>query len=36
MSNYTLKENKMLDEKYYTFTHKTGLEVFVFPKKMTN
>ena len=36
MSNYILKENKMLDEKYYTFTHKTGLEVFVFPKKMTN
>ena len=36
MSNYTLKENKMLDEKYYTFMHKSGLEVFVFPKKMTN
>ncbi len=36
MSTYLLKENKMLDEKYYTFTHKSGLEVFVFPKKMTN
>ena len=35
MSNYTIKENKMLDEKYYTFKHKSGLEVFVFPKKMT-
>ena len=36
MSTYSMKENKMLDEKYYTFTHKSGLEVFVFPKKMTN
>ena len=35
MSNYTIKENKMLDEKYYTFKHKSGLEIFVFPKKMT-
>ncbi len=35
MSNYLVKENKMLDEKYYTFKHKSGLEVFVFPKKMT-
>lgn len=35
MSNYIIKENKMLDEKYYTFKHKSGLEIFVFPKKMT-
>ena len=25
----------MLDEKYYTFNHKTGLKVYVFPKKLT-
>ena len=35
MSNITVKENKMLDEKYYRFMHKSGLEVFVFPKSMT-
>ena len=35
MSNVTVKENKMLDEKYYRFMHKSGLEVFVFPKSMT-
>ena len=35
MSNVTVKENKMLDEKYYRFLHKSGLEVFVFPKSMT-
>ena len=35
MSNITVKENKMLDEKYYRFEHKSGLEVFVFPKNMT-
>lgn len=29
------KENKMLNEKYYTFKHKTGLDVYVFPKKLT-
>ncbi|MBQ7788880.1 MAG: insulinase family protein [Clostridia bacterium] len=33
--SYTVKENKMLGEKYYTFKHKSGLEVFVFPKNMT-
>ena len=36
MADYKVKENQMLDEKYFTFTHKSGLEVFVFPKKMTN
>ena len=35
MSNIVLKENEMLGEKHYSFTHKSGLEVFVFPKKMT-
>ncbi len=35
MSNIVVKENKMLGEKYYNFTHKSGLEIFVFPKKMT-
>ena len=29
------KENKMLNEKYYTFKHKSGLSVYVFPKKLT-
>lgn len=36
MADFKVKENQMLDEKYFTFTHKSGLEVFVFPKKMTN
>ena len=35
MSNIITKENKMLNEKYYTFKHKSGLEVYVIPKKMT-
>ena len=35
MSNIVVKENKMLGEKHYSFTHKSGLEVFVFPKKMS-
>ena len=35
MADFKVKENQMLDEKYFTFTHKSGLEVFVFPKKMT-
>ncbi|MBQ8566067.1 MAG: insulinase family protein [Clostridia bacterium] len=29
------KENKILNEKYYAFKHKTGLDVYVFPKKLT-
>lgn len=36
MAEIIVKENKMLDEKYYTFKHKTGLKVYVFPKKMTS
>lgn len=36
MAEIITKENKMLGEKYYTFTHKTGLRVYVFPKKMTS
>lgn len=35
MANIITKENKMLNEKYYTFKHKSGLEVYVIPKKMT-
>jgi len=35
MVKITEKENKMLNEKYYTFKHKTGLQVYVFPKKLT-
>ena len=35
MNNVTVKENKVLGEKHYSFIHKSGLEVFVFPKKMT-
>lgn len=35
MDNVIVKENKTLGEKYYRFNHKSGLEVFVFPKKMT-
>ena len=35
MNNVTVKENKVLGEKHYSFIHKSGLEVFVFPKNMT-
>lgn len=35
MSNIVTKENKMLNEKYFTFKHKSGLDVYVIPKKMT-
>ena len=35
MAEYKVKENQMLGEKYYSFKHKSGLEVFVFPKEMT-
>ncbi len=34
MADIIIKENKMLDEKYYTFKHKSGLTVYVFPKKL--
>lgn len=33
--SYKIKENKMLNEKHYSFKHKSGLEVYVFPKEMT-
>ncbi len=36
MPEIVTKENKMLGEKYYIFTHKTGLKVYVFPKKMSS
>ena len=35
MANIITKENKMLNEKYHTFKHKSGLDVYVIPKKMT-
>ncbi len=35
MADYVVKENQMLNEKYFSFKHKSGLEVFVFPKEMT-
>ena len=35
MVKCNVSENKMLNEKHYSFKHKSGLEVFVFPKKMT-
>lgn len=35
MAEYIVKENKMLNEKHYSFKHKSGLEVYVFPKEMT-
>lgn len=31
-----LHESPLLQEKYYEYTHKSGLKVYVFPKKMTN
>lgn len=36
MADIITRENKMLGEKYYTFMHKTGLRVYVFPKEMTS
>ena len=33
MGNYAIKENQMLGERHYSFKHKSGLEVFVFPKE---
>lgn len=35
MTNIITKENKMLNEKYFFFKHKSGLDVYVIPKKMT-
>ena len=36
MAEIITKENKMLGEKYYTFDHKSGLKVYVFPKQLTS
>ena len=36
MAEIIVKENEMLGEKYYTFKHKSGLRVYVFPKNMTS
>lgn len=35
MSKITVKESKLLEEKHYHFKHKSGLNVYVIPKKMT-
>ena len=35
MADYRISESDMLNEKHYSFKHKSGLEVFVFPKEMT-
>ncbi len=35
MISMTLHENSSLREKYYQFTHKSGLDVYVFPKKLS-
>ncbi len=35
MLNVTVKKNDFLKEEYYSFTHKSGLAVYVFPKKLT-
>ena len=32
--SFTLKENKAIGEKYYFAKHKSGLDVYVFPKDM--
>lgn len=34
-NRYTLCENKLVGEKYYFMKHESGLEIFVFPKKLT-
>lgn len=35
MIDFTVKKNEFLREEYYRFKHKSGLEVCVFPKKLT-
>jgi predicted Zn-dependent peptidase len=35
MYNITTKKNVFLKEEYYQFTHKSGLDVYVFPKKLS-
>ena len=34
--SYFVKENKRINEKYYYFKHKSGLDIYVFPKKMSS
>ncbi len=36
MSTMTLFENPNLGEKYFRFTHKSGLDIYVFPKKLSS
>ncbi len=35
MLNITAKRNEFLKEEYYKYEHKSGLEVYVFPKKLS-
>ncbi len=35
MLNLTTKRNNFLKEEYYSFKHKSGLDVYVFPKKLS-
>ena len=35
MLNLTKKRNDFLKEEYYSFKHKSGLDVYVFPKKLS-
>ena len=34
--NWTLIENERIGEKYYYLHHKSGLPIYVFPKKMAS
>ena len=35
MTDKIVKENNTLREKYYLIRHKTGLQIYVFPKEMS-
>ncbi len=35
MASMTLHENPALRDRYYRFTHKSGLDIYVFPKKLS-
>ena len=35
-TKFTVHESKLLREKYYSMTHDSGLEIFVFPKKLSS
>ena len=35
MNNVITKRSEFLKEEYYKYTHKSGLEVYVFPKKLS-